>query len=110
MFHTIAQPAHAFINAIDFLDQGNEAAAEMYVHQRTKDAALLLSSMAWHAHMPGVMRCEIYGHSILWDVCGDKLRAGRTDARYEMLRKGAHDADCYLHLSQVLAYILATNW
>lgn len=84
---------------------GQRAAVE-YVARRYVDAAALRSTMQWTPYIDGVMRCEIYGHAILWDVRGTVLHPG---AEYEMtpLGSGGHMAGS---LQQVLAFILARNW
>lgn len=97
------------LSAIDYLDPDNLSHAEAYVAHRHADAAKLLSEMQWRPTIPGVMQCRIYEHSILWDVMGNKLHAGVTEPRYEMLRNGADDIDM-AHLPQVLAFLLARNW
>ena len=93
------------MNAFDYFEDA--AAAADYVSVRAKDAAELLSGLKWTHHMTGVLRAEIYGHSILWDVKGDALHAFKTE--YEILPRGEDDY-ALGNLQQVLAFILATNW
>ena len=94
------------MNAIDFFEDAEAAAA--YVVERATDAAQLLSELRWASGcMTGVLRAEIYGHSILWDVKGTTLHAFHTE--YEVLPCGADDYELG-NLQQVLAFILAKNW
>jgi len=93
------------MNAYAFFEDA--AAAADYVSVRAEDAAELLSVLKWTPHMIGVLRAEIYGHSILWDVKGTALHAFRTE--YEILPRGADDYELG-NLQQVLAFVLATNW
>jgi hypothetical protein len=96
--------------AVDFLCPEAEQDAANYIVKRGVDTAALLGDMRWEpACVTGVFRCEIYGHSILWDVSGN-LHAGSHEGKYEILRKGAEDIDCYLTLPQVLAFLLAKHW
>ena len=111
MRHNYHTPSHSFcLQARDYLEPDSVTIADVYVSSRSGDAAELLSLLRWESCANGILRAVIYDHSILWDVQGDKLHPGVTTARFEMLRKGADDIDPYLHLSQVLAFILANNW
>ena len=93
------------MNAIDYFSDADAAAT--YVARRAEDAAALLSALRWEHYMTGVLRAEIYGHNILWDVKGTALHAFHTE--YEMIPKGADDIELG-NLQQVLAFILAKNW
>ena len=93
------------MNAIDYFYDA--PAAAIYVTQRAADAAKLLSELKWHRQMEGVLRAEIYGHSILWDVKGTTLHICHTE--YEILPQGEDDYELG-NLQQVLAFILARNW
>lgn len=84
---------------------GQRAAVD-YVARRYIDAAALRSTMQWTPYIDGIMRCEIYGHAILWDVRGTVLHPG---AEYELTPLGA-SAPLTGSLQQVLAFILARNW
>jgi hypothetical protein len=79
--------------------------AKIYVAARHVDAAALLSEMQWGTALPGVLRCQIYGHSILWAITGEIWMG----AEYEVLGKDEDDI-WRGTLQQVLAYILARNW
>lgn len=82
--------------------------AGQYVAKRREDAAKLLNEFQWHPGlMPGTLRAELYGHSILWDITGSQLHAGQTD--YEVLPQGSTDPWCGT-LQQVLAWLLAKHW
>lgn len=93
------------MQAIEYFDDA--AAAASYVSTRAADAAALLNEIKWAPHMTGVLRAEIYGHSILWDITGNTLHAFHTD--YELLPKGEDDPVLGT-MHQVLAYILVRNW
>lgn len=97
------------VSALDFFNhEDGVAIAAEYVMLRAVDAAALLSSMAWAPGCTtGTLRCEIYGHSIVWDVRGDALHTFAT--AYEVLPKGADDYELG-NLQQVLAFVLARNW
>lgn len=95
------------MNALDYFDDDAVAAAAAYVTSRAADAGMLLQELKWQPHMEGVLRAEIYGHSILWDVQGNALHSWNTE--YEVLPRGEDD---YVlgNLQQVLAFLLARNW
>lgn len=94
------------MNAIDYFQ--DPAAAAAYVTLRAADAAKLMNELHWApGWMTGVLRAEIYGHSILWDVKGTTLHSFRTE--YEVLPCGAEDYELG-DLRQVLAFVLAKNW
>lgn len=84
---------------------GPRAAVE-YVARRYVDAADLRSTLQWTPYIDGIMRCEIYGHTILWDVRGTVLHPG---AEYELTPRGT-SGTLTGSLQQVLAFILARNW
>ena len=97
-----------FTSADDFAYSEGESAAAEYVAKRCVDAAKLMSEMTWSAHSEGVMECRLYGHSILWDIRGDRLHAFHTN--YEVMWRKADDIDLYATLQQVVACILMKNW
>lgn len=84
----------------------NHDTAVEYVARRYIDAAALRSTLQWTPYIDGIMRCEIYGHAILWDVRGTVLHPG---AEYELTPLGA-SVPLTGSLQQVLAFILARNW
>lgn len=95
------------MNALDYFFDA--AAAAAYVTRRAGDAAKVLNLLKWSEQpcVHGVLRAELYGHSILWDVTGTKLHTFHTE--YEVLPKGADDYELG-NLQQVVAFILARNW
>lgn len=93
------------MNASEYFNEAHAAAT--YVALRAADAAKLLSELCWEHHMTGVLRAEIYGHRILWDITGAMLHPFKTE--YEILPQGADDIELG-NLQQVLAFILAKNW
>lgn len=101
-------PTNTLHAAETYLDDAPLAAR--YVAIRASEAAALLNELSglWKPRMDGVLRAEIYGHSILWDLGGNRLHAFHTN--YEVLPKGADDIVLCDTLQQVLAYVLAKNW
>lgn len=92
------------VRAADVYSTHNTAVE--YVARRYIDAAALRSTMQWTPYIDGVMRCEIYGHAILWDVRAAVLHPG---TEYELTPLGSSDP-LTGSLQQVLAFILARNW
>ena len=99
------------LSAIEFLQDDNVQFAREYVAERALDCAELMSFMKWSQNSKGVLRCEIYGQSLLWDIERNALHAGDWCA-YEMLdlnEKGS-DIECFAHIEQFYAYILKRFW
>ena len=100
--------------AMDYLYAGMEDAANEYIKRRANDAAQLAAEIKWLPRMSGVLRCEIYGQSILWDVGGAALHA-IEQSHYEIVdlkRLHTEDADptVVFSFNQILAYLLARFW
>ena len=100
--------------ADEYLLAGMECAALAYLAPRRVDAARLAAEIEWTERFPGVLRCEIYGQSILWDVTGGNLHAtGRPHYEIVDLKKlHLEDADpsMVFNFDQILAYLLARFW
>ena len=88
------------MRALDYFS--DKSAAKAYVARRAADAAKVVRLLKWE-EAPcnnGVLRAELYGHRIWWDVTG---------TTYDILPNGADDF-ARGDLRQVLAFILALNW
>lgn len=101
----------SYISADLMLDnEVGHAAAAAYVTEYATAAAALVSAMRWVPATTGVLRCTLYGHSILWDVKGDALHDhSDPNGYYELLAAGAREPKAFLTLAQVVAYTLFTN-
>jgi hypothetical protein len=105
---------HYYEKASDFLHHEDDELAIAYVKTRAKDAVDLVAQMKWERSMAGVLRCTIYGQSILWDIGGGVLHA-IDKPMYEIvdlkaLRRDEADPEVVFSFQQVVAYLLARFW
>jgi hypothetical protein len=87
-----------------------------YCDKRKDDATKLASVFKWepHPHLDGVLRTEMYGLSVLWDVFGGVLHAGNPPG-YEFISRAAlhhghEDPEFVTDFRQLVAYVLARYW
>lgn len=60
-----------------------------------------------------VLRCQIYGHTILLSTGDNALHSGQKAGGGDFYLRGrdaGDDPEIFDHLDQVIAYILAVNW
>lgn len=81
--------------------------AREYLAKRPVDASKLREEMNFKFHMSNVLRCEIYGHSILIETKPCSLHTFACPCEF---KPRGEDIECLESVDQAIAYILAVNW
>jgi SOS response regulatory protein OraA/RecX len=89
------------------------AVAHAYLRSRDNDAHALRRELAFKFYTNDLLRCHIYGHTIVIGIHDGALYSGAKAGACELYTSQGkrHDADPLRgRIEQVLAYILAVNW
>jgi hypothetical protein len=93
-----------------FYDERALTSAQMYLRIRAIDAAKLRAELKFSFYTERLMRCHIYGHTIVLSLGDGDLYPNSKAGMCELYARIDGDDAYRGTIEQVLAYILATNW
>jgi len=94
------------MTGLDFL--GDSKAAAEYLNTRKADATDAAARLVFipSNSLPHIMHCNLFGHSILWDLTGWALGG----SAYELMPRGSEDVYRCDKLNEIVAFILKRNY